>query len=136
MNDLFARFATRVAELSGRPLVFAVAVATIVAWALSGPFLRFSEQWQLLVNTGTTVVTFLMVLLIQNSQNRSTLALQIKLDEIIRAVRGARNTLIDLEDLSEEELEMLRDRFARMGERARNGETGSQPRRRGDKRGS
>jgi low affinity Fe/Cu permease len=112
--------------------VFAVAVAAIVAWASSGPFLGFSDGWQLLVNTGTTVITFLMVLLIQNSQNRSTLALQIKLDEIIRAVHGARNTLIDLENLSEKELETLRDKFARMGEKARNGET-VEPRRRAGK---
>jgi len=91
----------------------------IVVWAVSGPFFHYSDTWQLVINTGTTVITFLMVFLIQNTQNRDTQALQIKLDELIRAVKGGHNALLDLEDMSEEELEVYRQRYAELGRSAR-----------------
>jgi low affinity Fe/Cu permease len=98
-------------------------------WAVFGPILGYSEQWQLIINTATTILTFLMVFIIQNTQNRHTLALQIKLDEVIRAIRGAKNELIDLEDLSEAELETLRRRFQSLGEHARIGKGRAQTKR-------
>ena len=116
----FGRFAATIAKLAGNPIVFAMAVGSVLIWAACGPYFGYSQGWQLIINTGTTICTFLMVFVIQNSQNRDGLAVQIKLDEIIRAVRGAENKLIDLEDLSQEELEALRVEFARMGEEARN----------------
>lgn len=116
----FGHFAAMIARLAGSPIVFALAVASVVIWAACGPFFDYSEGWQLIINTSTTICTFLMVFVIQNSQNRDSLAVQIKLDEIIRAVRGAENTLIDLEDLSQEELEELRLKFAGIGAAARN----------------
>ncbi len=126
----FGRFAATIARLAGNPIVFAMAVGSVLIWAACGPYFGYSQGWQLIINTGTTICTFLMVFVIQNSQNRDGLAVQIKLDEIIRAVRGAENKLIDLEDLSQEELEALRVEFARMGEEARNNETRSAGRKR------
>jgi len=105
VNDLFTRIARRTAHLAGSAVVFLGAVALIVVWALAGPLFHFSETWQLMVNTGTTVVTFLMVFLIQSSQNHDSVAMQIKLDELIRAVQGAQNSLISLEDSTEEEMQ-------------------------------
>lgn len=119
----FGQFAATIAKHAGSPVVFAIAVGSVLGWAATGPFFGYSEGWQLIINTGTTICTFLMVFVIQNSQNRDGLAVQIKLDEIIRAVRGAKNKLIDLEDLSQEELEALRLEFARMGEQAREQES-------------
>ena len=113
----FTRFAKRTAQLSGRPVAFCLALATIVAWLLSGPIFGFSDTWQLVINTGTTIVTFLMVFLIQNTQNRDAKAMHLKLDELIRATRSARNSLVDLEDCSDEELELLHQAFARLRER-------------------
>ncbi|HEY1107452.1 MAG TPA: low affinity iron permease family protein [Opitutaceae bacterium] len=115
----FTRFARATAHHAGKPATFAVAVGLIVAWAISGPFLGFSNTWQLMVNTGTTIVTVLMVFLIQNTQNRDSQAIHLKLDELIRAKKGARNTLLDLDDLSDEELDLLRRNFARLADRAR-----------------
>ena len=119
MTDRFGAFSAAVAHWSGKPQVFAVAVAVLILWAIFGPWTGYSEQWQLVVNTGTTILTFLMVFIIQNTQNRHTTALHIKLDEVIRAIHGAKNELIDLEDLSEVELERLQKRFRHLGERAR-----------------
>jgi low affinity Fe/Cu permease len=108
----FARFSTKVAHLAGRPATVLLAIAAVVLWAVSGPFFGFSEDWQLVINTGTTIITFLMVFIIQDSQNRDTTALHLKLDELIRATGAATNTLIDVEEMSQEELEKLRATYA------------------------
>jgi low affinity Fe/Cu permease len=115
--ESFNHFAKHTARAAGHPATFVIAVAIIVIWAASGPFFHYSDSWQLVINTGTTIVTFLMVFLIQNTQNRDAVAMHLKLDELIRAVKGARNQLIDIEDLTEEELEQLHARFAAMVER-------------------
>src|SRR6059058_4366145 len=119
MHEAFRRFAQTSAQLVGSAWAFIVAVVVIVVWAITGPVFGFSDTWQLVINTGTTIVTFLMVFLIQNTQNRDSKALHLKLDELIRAVRGARNTVIDLDDLSDEELEKLRRHYLRLAERAK-----------------
>lgn len=122
INDLFSKFASKVAWAAGSPITFGIALAALIAWAASGPFFEYSQAWQLLVNTGTTITTFLMVFVIQNSQNRDGLAAQIKLDEIIRAVSGAKNSMIDLECLSDEQLAELRTKFAEIAQEARTDE--------------
>jgi low affinity Fe/Cu permease len=96
-----------------------IAVLTIAVWAVSGPIFGFSDTWQLVINTGTTIITFLMVFLIQNTQNRDSEAMQVKLDELIRATKGAQNALLDLEELEEEELDVMRDKYEEIAERAR-----------------
>jgi low affinity Fe/Cu permease len=119
MADRFGEFAAWVAHWSGKPQVFVAAVLLLCVWAIFGPITGYTEQWQLVINTGTTILTFLMVFIIQNTQNRHTMALQLKLDEIIRAIGAAKNELIDLENLSEAELERVQHRFHALGERAR-----------------
>ncbi|WP_457094659.1 low affinity iron permease family protein [Microvirga sp. P5_D2] len=106
-SKLFSRFSSWVAQVTGRPVTFALCIAIIVVWAITGPFFRFSDTWQLIVNTGTTIVTFLMVFLIQNTQNRDGAAIQAKLDELIRAGAG-QNTFIGIEHLTLEELDEIR----------------------------
>jgi low affinity Fe/Cu permease len=101
---------------SGRASTFGIACAVIVIWALTGPIFKYSDTWQLVIDTGTTIVTFLMVFLIQNSQNRDTVGLHLKLDELIRVTEAASNTLLDLEGMTEEELERLKVRFANLAE--------------------
>jgi low affinity Fe/Cu permease len=118
-GNWFARFAKAASRQTGRPLAFGLAAAVVLAWLASGPLFGFSDTWQLVINTGTTIVTFLMVFLIQNSQNRDTEALQIKLDELIRATKGAHNALLDLEELEEETLDQLRKRYAALARQAR-----------------
>ena len=108
MNELFRKFANHVSTAAGSSWAFIVAFAVVVIWAVSGPLFNFSETWQLVINTGTTIVTFLMVFLVQNAQNRDTKATQLKLDELIHAVKGARNKVIDAEDLSDSKLEELK----------------------------
>jgi len=121
----FSRLASRCSHATGSPITFVLALLTVVVWGVTGPFFGFSDTWQLVINTGTTIVTFLMVFVIQNSQNRDTAAIQLKLDELIRSVQGAENRLMDLEDLDEEELAEFHERYARLAEAARNklGET-------------
>ena len=108
MDQLFTKIAARIASWAGQPLAFVVAVLAIVIWGASGPLFGFSDTWQLVVNTSTTIVTFLMVFLIQNAQNRDAAAMQAKLDEIIRAIEGARNDFIGIEHLTENDLEKIR----------------------------
>lgn len=115
----FTRFAKWTAHMSGRPATFVLAVLVILAWAVSGPIFGFSDTWQLVINTGTTIVTFLMVFLIQNTQNRDTAALQVKLDEVIRALEGAHNALLDLEELDDKQLDRIRDNYERLAKAAR-----------------
>ncbi|MDB5096825.1 MAG: putative small integral rane protein [Cyanobacteria bacterium RYN_339] len=118
INEKFRRFAHWTSEVTGSPWAFITAVSVIVAWAITGPIFKFSDTWQLVINTGTTIVTFLMVFLIQNTQNRDAKAIHLKLDELIRGVEGARNNLVDLENLSDEELAMLQKQFVHMRETA------------------
>jgi len=110
----FTRFAKVTAHLAGQPATFCIAVAIIVVWAATGPLFGFSDTWQLIINTGTTIVTFLMVFLIQNTQNRDARAMHLKLDELLRAVEGARTGMVDLENCSDEELERLQKAFERL----------------------
>jgi len=115
----YSRFAKGAAHFCGRPRVFVLAVLIILAWIVSGPLFRFSDTWQLVINTGTTIITFLMVFLIQNTQNRDTEAIQVKLDELIRATQGAHNALLDLEELEEDTLEAFRKRYQTLATTAR-----------------
>jgi len=115
----YSRFAKRAAYVCGRPNVFALAVAVIVVWAITGPLFGFSDTWQLVINTSTTIVTFLMVFLIQNTQTRDTEAMQIKLDEIIRATHGAHNALLDLEELEDDRLQKFREKYEALARAAR-----------------
>ncbi|WP_119272049.1 low affinity iron permease family protein [Taklimakanibacter deserti] len=115
----FAKVTSWVARQAGNPVAFALAACLIIAWAAAGPFLGYSDMWQLTVNTATTIITFLMVFIIQNSQNRDTEALQIKIDELIRASRGAENALLDLENLPQNSLDEFRDHYRKLAEHAR-----------------
>jgi len=115
----FTRLTKWTARATGRPAAFLIAASIIAVWACTGPIFGFSDTWQLVINTGTTVVTFLMVFLIQSTQNRDAEAVQVKLDELIRAVEGAHNALLDLEELEEEELDAIRARYKRIATRAR-----------------
>jgi low affinity Fe/Cu permease len=111
-----AKWASRTA---GRPMTFMVALTIILIWAITGPIFNFSDTWQLVINTGTTIITFLMVFLIQNTQNRDTEAIQIKLDELIRAVESAHNALLDLEELDDDELDDIRKDYLDLAQKAR-----------------
>lgn len=117
--SLFTRLSQITARWAGKPLTFFLALAVIVVWGVSGPFFGFNDTWQLVINTSTTIVTFLMVFIIQNSQNRDTAAMQIKLDELISAVKGAREELLDLEELDEDKLEAIRREFEARASKAR-----------------
>jgi len=118
MYEVFRRFSHRVSHAVGTPWAFAAAFAVIVAWAVTGPIFHFSDTWQLVINTGTTIVTFLMVFLIQNTQNRDGQVIQLKLDELIRAVHSARNELVNMEGLSDSELLRLQHQFEDLRKRA------------------
>src|SRR5437763_7922752 len=118
VSDAFRLFARRSPAVLGSAWVFALAILIIVVWGVTGPTFHFSDTWQLIINTGTTIVTFLMVFLIQNTQNRDAKAVHLKLDEIIRAIKGARNELVDLENLSDEDLAALEKQFQRVRKKA------------------
>jgi low affinity Fe/Cu permease len=118
-KSAFTRFANRVASAAGQPLTFVLACLVIVAWGLSGPIFGFSDTWQLVINTGTTIITFLMVFVIQNTQNRDGKALQLKVDELIRATQGAHNALLDLEELDEKHLNRIREIYVALAAKAR-----------------
>ena len=118
-SSRFSRFAKGTARATGHPAAFMVAALIIVVWGLAGPIFKFSDTWQLVINTGTTIVTFLMVFLIQNTQNRDSHAVQLKLDELIRAANGAHNALLDLEELEEPDLERFRVRYEELARTAR-----------------
>lgn len=118
-QNLYSKIAKAAAKFTGRPIVFNLAVLTIIIWIITGPLFHFSDTWQLVINTGTTIITFLMVFLIQNAQNRDTEAIQIKLDELIRATKGAHNMLLDLEELEEETLDEYRARYENLAREAR-----------------
>jgi len=115
----FTRFASLTASASAHPYSFGAACAVVFMWGVLGPAFGYSDTWQLVINTGTTIVTFLMVFLIQNTQNRDTMALQLKLDEIIRALEGAHNVLLDLEELTEDDLKAIKQRYLEIARRAR-----------------
>jgi low affinity Fe/Cu permease len=114
LNEFFRKFASVTSTVVGSPWSFLVAVLIIIVWGVTGPMFDFSDTWQLIINTGTTIVTFLMVFLIQNTQNRDAKAIHLKLDELLRAMKGARTALVDLEDMSDEELEKLQKEFVRL----------------------
>jgi low affinity Fe/Cu permease len=118
-RSCFTRFAKTTSRVAGSPGAFLVAVAVIVAWLISGPLFGFSDTWQLVINTATTIVTFVMVFLIQNTQYRDAEAVQVKLDELLRVSTGAHNALLDLEELEERELERIRAGYAKLAQRAR-----------------
>jgi len=114
----YVHLAKRVAKLSGKPITFSIAIFLILIWMISGPLFGFSNTWQLVINSCTTIVTFLMVFLIQNTQNRDTEAIQIKLDELIRVTKGAHNALLDLEEIGEEELDAFRSKYELLAKEA------------------
>lgn len=123
----FTKLAKEASRFTGQPLCFGLAVGVVLAWLVSGPLFGFSDTWQLIINTGTTIVTFLMVFLIQNTQNRDTEAMHIKLDELIRATKAAHNALLDLEEMDEEALQRIRKQYEEIARRARARESGGGP---------
>jgi low affinity Fe/Cu permease len=121
MNAWFSAFSRRLADVSGKAATFFLAVGFVVVWGVTGPLFHFSDTWQLVINTATTIITFLMVFLIQNTQNRDTEAMQLKLDELIRATRGAHNTLLDLERMEDQDLKQFLEQYAALARQARQG---------------
>jgi len=118
-QSLFTRFSKLISSAAGKPVTFILAVLIIVVWAVTGPLFKFSDTWQLVINTGTTIITFLMVFLIQNTQNRDALAVQLKLDELISSIKEARNEIIDVEDLGDKELQEKRTEMVNLAEHAK-----------------
>jgi low affinity Fe/Cu permease len=134
-SEWFSRFAQQTATVTGKPLTFILAVVIIIVWAISGPIFNYSDTWQLIINTSTTIVTFLMVFIIQNSQNRESLALQLKMSELVLAASGARNSMADIEDMSEDDLERLHDECRRRAEAVHTSLTKRQTARKGPANG-
>lgn len=120
-TSLFSRFAKWTSSAAGHPITFASAVLIILFWALTGSFFHFSDTWQLVINTGTTIVTFLVVFLVQNTQNRDSAAIQLKLDELIRAMNGAHNSILDIENMTEQHLDEIKERYEKLAQNAREG---------------
>ncbi len=118
-SSLFTRLAKLTARKTGQPIAFIIALSVIIIWLITGPIFKFGDTWQLVINTGTTIITFLMVFLIQNTQNKDSLAVQVKLDELIRVIDGAHNALLDLEELEEQELDEIRSNYEKLAEQAR-----------------
>ena len=118
-SSFFNRLAKWTARAAGKPVAFALAIGIVIAWATTGPIFGFSDTWQLVINTGTTIVTFLMVFLLQNTQYRDSEAIQIKLDELIRAIEGAHNALLELEELDQAELDRIKAEYRKLAEKAR-----------------
>ena len=118
-SNLYTQIAKSISRVTGRPSTFSLAVLVIVIWLVSGPIFGFSDTWQLVINTGTTIITFLMVFLIQNTQNRDTAAIQLKLDELVRAHQGAHNAILDLEELDDQMIDAFRARYRRLATEAR-----------------
>ncbi len=121
MRHYFTDVAEKTAEAAGSPWAFIISLLIVLIWGVTGPIFGFSDTWQLVINTGTTVVTFLVVFLIQNAQNRSNMAVQLKLDELIRGLKGPRTSMVDLESLTDEELDQLHEEFQRLRERISHG---------------
>jgi len=117
--SFFNRFAKYTSRVTGRPVAFVLAIAVVIAWGVTGPIFGFSDSWQLVINTGTTIVTFLMVFLLQNTQYRDSEAIQIKLDELIRSIEGAHNALLELEELDQEDLDRIKAGYRKLAEKAR-----------------
>jgi len=124
VSEFFRRFSARCAEALGSPWAFALAALIVVLWATTGPVFHYSDSWQLVINTGTTIITFLMVFILQNTQNRDAKAIQLKLDELLRGVKGARTRLVNLEELSDAELRELQEEFERLRKRLQRGQRG------------
>ena len=120
MRNIFRKFAGNVSRWAGSPAAFILAVLLLIIWGVTGPLFKFSDSWQLVINTGTTIITFLMVFLIQNTQDRETRAINLKLDELLRAISTARNDMIDMEHVSDEELEKIEAQFHALTQRLRN----------------
>ena len=118
-NKFFGDIASRTSQSAGRALTFVIAVVVVVVWAITGPIFQYSDTWQLVINTGTTIVTFLMVFLIQNSESRGSAAIQLKLDELLRTSTGARNALLHIEDLTLDDLEIVREHYKKLSTKAR-----------------
>src|SRR5580765_7270767 len=117
----FDQMATKVTKASGKPAAFIIACLLVIVWGITGPIFHFSDTWQLVINTATTIITFLMVFLIQNTQNRDSVAMQLKLDELIRATKGCHNAVLDIEELSEEELDKMKKGYHLLAKRALEG---------------
>jgi len=118
MNDAFRRFAQAIARITGKASAFGAALLLVLVWLLTGPIFSYSNTWQLVINTTTTIVTFLMVFVLQNTQNRDNQAVQLKLDELVRAMRNARTSFVDIEEMPDEELEAIAEEFRALHERA------------------
>jgi low affinity Fe/Cu permease len=117
--SFFNRFAKYTSRVTGKPVAFVLAIAVVIAWGVTGPIFGFSDSWQLVINTGTTIITFLMVFLLQNTQYRDSEAIQIKLDELIRSIEGAHNALLELEELDQEDLDRIKAGYRKLAEKAR-----------------